>query len=40
MLTKLNAFRWNVLFIFFLLLELAGRLPRFLKTRLIGLASR
>ncbi len=40
MLIKLNAFRWNVVLLFFVLLELAGRVPRFLKTRLLSLASR
>lgn len=38
--TTLNAFRWNVLLLFFVLLELAGRVPRLLKTRFLSLASR
>ncbi len=40
MLAKLNAFRWNVVLLFFVLFELACRVPRLLKTRLLSLASR
>lgn len=40
MLTKINAFRWDVALLFCVLIELARRVLCLFKTRLLSLASR
>lgn len=40
MLAKINAFRWDVTLVFFVLIELSCRIPRLLKTRLFILTPR